>query len=219
MVNMVWICFVIIFSTMLSICCCIFLKKSILVLSLLFGGTIGIIIALPFTIILFIILKVVKKYRTLVILILFISLTVCILLVFKNPSNSRSFKRFVIEPIPASVKDMKKDLMFNFGGHIYVLNFKISNKDLNLILTSKPFEKVNFIGYEDDTLEWRKSGYGKHTFPIYPNYNERKPPPWFNLHLWKSPAMYEANISSGHEQYLIYESQIEEVYFIDYSTK
>ena len=71
--------------------------------------------------------------------------------------GSRIFRAYVLEPIPESVADLKFDELETspFGRrHGYVMRFKISKADIELILKSREYEEFEWATCWKGDLYW-----------------------------------------------------------------
>lgn len=203
--------FLIFFTNFTALVCSAVRDNAYMSTRIYHGLITGIFVGVPYALVLFTLLILSKnKYRVI------LPVGVCVWIVFmvlyfNPPSPSRLFRRVVKSPIPESVKDIRISLSFAAHDHLYILNYKISEKDLEDILNSKGFHSVQYHSYDDGVVKYRDSAH--HTFPV--NWY-KQPPSWFKLQLWHDPEMYAVEIERGYEQLLIYNSNLMEAYFIDY---
>jgi hypothetical protein len=62
----------------------------------------------------------------------------------------RVFRKYVLDPIPKSVADIKVDEIEKRGlGHIYVMRFEIQKDDVALIIDSRQYEKFTSVTYNE----------------------------------------------------------------------
>jgi hypothetical protein len=149
--------------------------------------------------------------------------------------ESRIFKMYVLEPIPESVRDIKLNELETspFGRrHGYVMRFKISKADVELILKSRGFEEFERATYRNGDLWWGNADkYGRDprenpffgtnvgNLPLYTGPNQ-KPPKWFTPNDWDNPKVYkyEQKWGKAHRnqtKVLIFNEELEEAYFIE----
>jgi hypothetical protein len=178
------------------------------------GLILGIFLGVPYALVLFVLLIVSGNKRRIVLLLGICFWIVFMALMFKPLSPSRLFKKVVKSPIPESVHDIRARMRFMANDHLHILNFKISEKDLDGIVKPKGFRRVQYLSCDDGVLEYRDSGH--RTFPLKMH---NQPPPWFKLEEWRQPEMYAVEIEEGYEQLLIYDSDLKEAYLIDYKWK
>jgi len=117
---------------------------------------------------------------------------------------SQVFRRYVLEEIPPSVKNIRAHQPGIFYGKRYTLRFNINRDDLNLIVNSRPFIKVRNVQYKNGSLDW---GWGRlDADPLLipegsaldvPKYNlgislydPGREPAWFRPDLWDDPEAY-----------------------------
>jgi hypothetical protein len=107
------------------------------------------------------------------------------------------FRQYILEPIPQSVTNIKADQPKDIGGYTYTFRFKINRADLNLILESKPFQRVWNTKYYSGMLDWgwdRDGPLGYSTrgqgMSIYGSGFFRREPRWFRPGRWANPEAY-----------------------------
>jgi hypothetical protein len=162
-----------------------------------------------------------SKYYVLAVLILAILVAV---LVVKIPLPSRLFRKAVLNPIPASVKNIRASRYVPIlsNEHKYVLRFNISKEDLSLILRSRRFKKISSVEYNDGLLSYENVQNVRSSFFLYDTYRGKSAPWWFRLGEWKNFKAYvEGRIESGFESVhiLLYNEGQGEAYFIDYEVR
>ena len=191
------------------------------------------------------------KYYKLTVHILFLFVFICIVLLFalggckhrkmSKVQASQAFRQYVLDPIPASAKNIKADQPDETFGYIYTFRFNISREDLSLLINSQPFIRIWNLKYKNGMLEW---GWG-YTDPIEleaPKYGISLPlyeyggrphgPSWFRPGQWENPEAYsfykigdlintqifeqDGHHSDGWEtiQILLYNEKEGEAYFI-----
>lgn len=184
-----------------------------------------------------------KKYLLILLIapmLVFLTLAIAIYILTTPPSASRAFRRFVCDPIPKSVKEIKMDrhvpLRGFLGKHRYLFHFSIDEADLSLILNSRPFKEVQSIKYNDKNgiLSWGDeptiiTGYTdsvtSHTsvkqrglsLLLYNVHSEERAPEWFSLEQWANPKVY---VFEQREviriRILVYHKNLGEAYFVDW---
>ncbi|MBN1803992.1 MAG: hypothetical protein JW837_01955 [Sedimentisphaerales bacterium] len=151
--------------------------------------------------------------------------------------ESQIFKKYVIKPIPESVTDIKMDKLSPGGlfasGLKYVMHFKISKKDVALILKSRAFKEYEWITYKKgtpwDELCWgnklkvnhqehKISGTNSHEMIVYKD--SEQPPEWFRPNDWDKPKVYSISEKWGRSRryrtnVLIFNEDLEEAYFFE----
>ena len=150
--------------------------------------------------------------------------------------KSLIFRAYVLEPIPESVADFKFDRLETspFGRrHGYVMRFKISKADVELILKSRVFEEFEWDGYKGDNLFWKLKGTiefdpntntytstsESHNLPLY-TYPKDQTPEWFRPNDWDNPKVYRFKKKWGkadryQTKVLIFNEELEEAYFVE----
>ena len=112
------------------------------------------------------------------------------------------FKQYVLDPIPASVTNIRAHQPIIFYARTYTLRFNINRDDLGLLVNSRPFIKVWDVKYKDGSLSW---GWGRveagplvipeaMAIPKYGHgislYDPGREPVWFRPDLWDNPEAY-----------------------------
>lgn len=121
---------------------------------------------------------------------------------------SAAFRRYVLDPIPKSVTNIKADQPSKIFGYTYTFRFNINRDDLGLLVNSRPFIKVWNVKYEDGMLSW---GWGRVeveglvipegnpldipkygiSMPLYGDVLDLpREPAWFKPGLWDNPEAY-----------------------------
>jgi len=156
-------------------------------------------------------------------------------IVLKFTRGSRVFKKYVCNPIPKSVKNIRVHKPWEISGHRYVMHFKIDEIDLPLILSSKHFKEVEWVNYENGSLDWgdsppwenrnedgymTKSHWEAESLYLYAPYKGRPGPAWFKPNDWDNPKVYkfkERTIEYREQiQILIYNEELDEAYIVEY---
>jgi len=130
-------------------------------------------------------------------------------------SESQIFKEYVLKPIPGSVTDLRVDKPETSWDirHKYVMRFKISTADIELILKSRRFEEFGWDRYENDNLYWqgadkvefdpntntRSVTFGGDNLPLYTGPHD-EPPEWFSPNDWDNPKVYKFEEKWGKTQ-------------------
>lgn len=163
------------------------------------------------------------KYCVIVTVAAVLILTCAIVLKFTH--GSRVFRKYVCNPIPESVKNIKVHMPWEMSGHRYVMHFKINKADLKLILNSKQFKEISYIEYNDGILSYGKRWENEQGFFIntqginlYEADGGKYLPRWFRLGEWKRFDAYivEKNKPGFHRaRLLLYNEELCEAYLID----
>jgi len=137
---------------------------------------------------------------------------------FLKKSPSELFRRYILDPIPASVKNIKAHRPWELSGHRYVFHFDINKADLELILNSRPFKKVMDIKYSNGYLHWREDALHGRGLPLYSPYKGKPGPDWFRPARWDNPKAYVfiEELRRTHMQILMYHEEHGQVYFVEY---
>lgn len=162
-----------------------------------------------------------KNKRTLLSCCIVLALILACAIVLKMSRGPLLFRRYVLKPIPKSVKNIKVARPWEMSGHRYVMHFRISKADLALILNSKPFKKMMDVSYDNGNLSWSLDIHQGEGLSLYSIYGDgRSGPEWFRPNDWKSPEVYrfkEMTIEyRRHMQILIYNGELAEAYFVEY---
>lgn len=146
----------------------------------------------------------VKYYKlTARMLLLFVFICMALLLVLggcKRISKARAsaaFRRYVLNPIPKSVTNIRADQPMKIHGYRYTFRFNINRDDLGLLINSRPFVRVWNVKYKNKHLSWYwERGDGKFGMPKYRYsttmicYKYTREPGWFTPELWDNPEAY-----------------------------
>ena len=65
-----------------------------------------------------------------------------------------TFRQYVLNPIPKSVKNIRADQPKNFGGYRYTFRFNINRGDLALLTDSRPFVRIWNVKYQEGDIWW-----------------------------------------------------------------
>lgn len=159
----------------------------------------------------------------LVFVMLAIGSVVAIAVLAVPPSPSRTFRRFVCDPIPKSVRQIEVDRASGFwflGDYTYILHFHIDRADLSLILSSRPFKEIQYIEYDAKTgsLSWGDHRFGNRAgLILYSPHSGQTYPEWFSLERWDNPRVYISEKERAdlyQVQLLVYNEEVGEAYFI-----
>lgn len=174
--------------------------------------------------------KIKMKWHKSIARILFISLYVVfgvVLLIYavtallKTPSPEL-FRRYVSDPIPASVMNIRSDRDLPVYRYAYTFRFNINESDLALLVNSRPFQKISNVKYDSQTgLYWEWDSRRSHTMSVYgpgqgrPWWWQRKPR-WFTPDRWDNPQAYAFKDKSQNWsiQVLLYNDKLGQAYFI-----
>jgi len=150
-----------------------------------------------------------------------------------EPWESRIFKKYVLDPIPKSVANIKVDEIEQRGlGHIYVMRFEIKRADAELICNSRPYKKSTLDTFEHDHISWRESEGQKqdllvidlgagHTLSLYTNERQQNPTEWFHPRDLAGPKAYVVKEKYGRStryvtKIMVFDEDLEEAYFVEH---
>ena len=132
----------------------------------------------------------------LICMVIFLSISLCEFRGMSETKASETFRQYVLNPIPGSVRNIRVDKPKYINGYRYTFRFNINRKDLSLLINSKPFVRVWNIKYRDGSLDWYWDrdgpllGIGTHgSSMLCYNRSDRKPD-WFKPGLWDNPETY-----------------------------
>jgi hypothetical protein len=121
------------------------------------------------------------------------------------------FRRYVLDPIPPSVTEIKAHRTKALFGYGYTFRFKISRSDLGLITQSRPFKRVAKIECtQDNFVNWDWESAPGRTMLVYAPGQRR--PRWYRPHTWANPEGYA--VPDGEIRILIYNERAGEAYMI-----
>jgi hypothetical protein len=108
----------------------------------------------------------------------------------ERPDPQEHFKKYILDPIPKSVKNINVDETKIFCEYAYLFGFDINKEDLKLIIDSKSLTPAKLIDYTAGSfnLDYHYKDYEGMSIPVY-GYNQ-KPASWFHLELWKNSDCY-----------------------------
>jgi len=122
----------------------------------------------------------------------FQGISICILCLFlfsctEKPDPEEHFKKYILDPIPKSVKNIKVDQTMIYYGYAYLFGFDIDREDLNLIIDSKSLQtilNVEYTAHGSFYFEYNQEGWD---CGVYGNKKQAK---WFHPELWYNPDCY-----------------------------
>jgi hypothetical protein len=169
------------------------------------------------------------KSRKLLVVLVVLLLCGMMFLIYKvllKPKPSELFLRYVLDPIPASVKNIKADQCGAFRGYEYVFRFDINRTDLDLIIKSRPFSEAQNIICQGGIIYWEwkfthfTDKYDSRGFHVY---DERRKPSWYTLESWEEPETYALvkedkvnGVDTEDIQVLVYNAKLGQAFFIVY---
>ena len=99
------------------------------------------------------------------------------------------FKKYILDPIPASVTNIKADQPKNILGYTYTLRFNINRADATKLIYSRPFVRVWNVKYQKGRLHWDWSR-GRFSMGISMMVYGWREPPWFKPKLEDNSEAY-----------------------------
>ncbi len=132
-----------------------------------------------------------------------------------NRARSGLFRYYILNPIPASVTDIRVDHARVFFGYGYTFRFKIARADVAAIIGSRPFQRVRNVGYESGgTLHFEWSPTSWEGLAVYPSGQGK--PAWFTPDSWQDPEAYAyQELAEQKTTYLLlYNEHVGEAYFL-----
>jgi hypothetical protein len=130
-------------------------------------------------------------------------------------AGPRLFRRYVLDPVPRSVTEVRVDRLGGVFAYGYAFRFRIQEADVATIIKSRPFQRVQNVRYEDWgelNFEWSPT-FGR-GLSLYPS--ETSMPAWFTPGLWHDPESYAYEQCTAHRRtwVLLYNRQAGEAYFV-----
>ncbi len=164
----------------------------------------------------------IKRDELLLLIIIVVLLIFCAAVVSKllKTPPSELFSKYVLEPIPESVRKIKVDRPKKIWGYLYTFRFNINRQDLALIINSQPFTKVFNVKYREGRLVWNCDLTNSISIPVYADRPLQFEPLWFRLKWWKNSEAYAfVKEEDGREdiRVLIYNEKKKQAYFITFS--
>lgn len=137
------------------------------------------------------------------------------------------FRKYVLDPIPESVTDIRADQPKRYGGYRYILRFKINRADVALLISSGHLPRVWNVKYKNGYLSWAWdtwNGYSLNGATVIVYHPDDPPgPSWFRLELWENPEVYarceKVDGQIANTKVLIFNEKEGEAYFIVESLK
>ena len=119
------------------------------------------------------------------------------------PPQAEIFTKYILDPIPKSVTNIKADRPRLFLGYTYTLRFNINRADLALITESRPFQRVWDVTHGNGRLDWNWDPPGSTytrgiSIIVYHPKGGRREPKWFTPNLWDNPETYVFHKEGDH---------------------
>ena len=150
----------------------------------------------------------------------YLRISICILCLFclssctKKLDPEEHFKKYILDPIPKSVKNINVDQTKSIYGYAYIFGFDIDREDSNLIINSKSLKKIIYVGYSHGYLDldydYNLEGV---SFPVY---GLNKPAQWFHPETWINPDCYSYVTRVNHQndfRVLLFNPEENKAYF------
>ena len=125
------------------------------------------------------------------------------------------FEKYILNPIPKSVRNIKIDQTKSVSGYGYLFVFDIHSEDLNLIISSKSLTKISNVEYHQGYLylEYHHEDINSIGLPIYGNSKQAR---WFHPELWRNPDTYgyiKSNLDQNDFRILLFNKEENKAYF------
>lgn len=135
------------------------------------------------------------QFAFLICIIVFFALSGCKPRKMSKARASQIFRQYILDPIPSSVTNIKVDQTDEIGGYEYVFRFDINKSYIDLLIDSRPFQRVWNVKYKNGSLDWGWDrdgplGMSKIGYSITIYVTENSQPDWFRLELWDNPETY-----------------------------
>ncbi len=176
--------------------------------------------------------------RRLLLLCVAIGLVVGLATGFRLSRGSRVFRRYVCNPVPESVKNIRVHRPWELSGHRYVLRFDISKADMQLILNKRRYREVTDVEYDGGLLRWdldaprtdaenaggeldpNRTVLRRESMSLYSTSAENPEPKWFRPADWAGAKGYRFKEMTvryrAHIQIIVYNEQLGRAYCIEY---
>lgn len=122
-----------------------------------------------------------------------------IVLLLPSVNAGATFRRYVLCPIPESVKHIeigrcqRATLWLRLHGwrdQAVVLGFDINREDLLRIVAARGFKLDERSGYADDSHWYSTGGYSARFDDLFRRGRTREAPDWFDLPMWTGAEIY-----------------------------
>jgi len=132
------------------------------------------------------------------------------------------FRQYAIDPVPASVTNIKADQPRKHLAYTFTLRFDIDRADVGLLVKTLSMKRVWNVKYEKGYLEWAWDTWqgfsmGGVSILIYDTGRRQREPKWFEPQLWNQPEAYvheEKTRDGTKSKVLLYSERRGEAYFI-----
>jgi hypothetical protein len=161
--------------------------------------------------------RLVRKFWWVLILAGLATLLVVCLVLIVLPPPWMVFRKVVLSPIPASVRQIRADHKWWLNQYSYILRFAISPEDVALLVRSGPFEELAFVRYDRGYFDYGNTRLSSTSINVYAVYNGEREPEWLDLSKWTQCRVYVAEVE-GPDMYnvrlLLYDEGRGEAYFV-----
>jgi len=143
-----------------------------------------------------------------------------LLMIRQHPLNM--FRETVLDPVPASVRQIRGDLNRSAGEYTCVLRFKVSPDDLALLVHSGPFDEIAFVEYDRGSLTYGNMEFATTSVQLYRVYEGQSEPGWFDLRRWTRFRAYiveEEQSDLYNVRLLLYHEGRGEAYFVEHEVR
>jgi hypothetical protein len=130
-----------------------------------------------------------KTKKHLLIILIFVLCWFCLFSYVIKLDPEEHFKKYILNPIPKSVKNIKVDQTMSFYGYAYLFGFDIDKEDLKLIIDSQSLTSATYIDYALGCfdIEYHFKDYDGLMIRVY---GDNKPARWFHPKSLKNPDCY-----------------------------
>ena len=143
----------------------------------------------------------------------------CLTSCSKKLDPEEHFKKYILDPIPKSVRNIKVDQTESFYGYAYLFEFDIDRKDLKLIRDSKSLKIIPTIEYVKKCFLITYDQEGNSI--LLEIYEYRKQAQWFHPELWRNYDAY-GYFKFNHQtdiRLLLFNTEENKAYFYTESTR
>ncbi len=136
------------------------------------------------------------------------------------PPADEVFRQYVLDPVPASVTNIKADQPRRPLAYTFTLRFDIDRDDVGLLVKHLSMKRVWNVKYEKGYLEWawdtwQGRSMGGVSIIVYRS--GQREPKWFEPQQWNQPEAYvfeEKTRDGTKHKILLYNERKGEAYFV-----
>lgn len=140
---------------------------------------------------------------------------------------SEAFRRYVLDPIPESVTNIRADQPKKFLGYRYTFRFNINRANMAILIDSGSLKRVWNVKYKKGYLGWAWDTWNGWTMNgadiiVYNSGFCRREPLWFNPQHWDNPETYafdETVKGRMNTRVLLYNEKEGQAYYVVASLK